>query len=194
MVVPFVCVLGGYLLGTIPTALLVGRRLGIDPRRAGSGNPGASNVYRTMGRWPAAVVLGIDVAKGAGAAGLGWALGDHTLGLVAGAAAVIGHSFPLGRRGGKGVATCAGVLAVLFPIAALGAAAGWTLLARLARRPSVASLALAVGLPLGLALAGIPATEVALLLAIAVVVVARHADNIRRLAHGAEQPIEVAGS
>ena len=116
MVAPVLTVVVGYLLGTLPTALLVGKRAGVDPRRAGSGNPGASNVYRTVGRRAASIVLGVDVVKGAAAAGLGWGLGGHTLGLVAGAAAVVGHSFPIGRRGGKGVATCAGMLVVLIPV------------------------------------------------------------------------------
>jgi glycerol-3-phosphate acyltransferase PlsY len=193
VVVRVLTVVVGYFLGTVPTALLVGRRAGIDPRRSGSGNPGASNVYRTVGRRAAAVVLGGDVVKGAVAAGLGWALGGHTLGLVAGGAAVVGHSFPVGRRGGKGVATCAGMLLVVFPVAAAGAALGWIAVARVAHRPSVASIVLAAGLPAGLALAGAPGAEVALLAAVAALVVLRHAGNIRRLVRGAELPIEVAG-
>jgi glycerol-3-phosphate acyltransferase PlsY len=193
VVVRVLTVVVGYFLGTVPTALLVGRRAGIDPRRSGSGNPGASNVYRTVGRRAAAVVLGGDVVKGAVAAGLGWALGGHTLGLVAGGAAVVGHSFPVGRRGGKGVATCAGMLLVVFPVAAAGAALGWIAVARVAHRPSVASIVLAAGLPAGLVLAGAPGAEVALLAAVAALVVLRHAGNIRRLVRGAELPIEVAG-
>jgi glycerol-3-phosphate acyltransferase PlsY len=188
-----VAVVVGYLLGTLPTAVLVGGRLGVDPRRSGSGNPGASNAYRTMGRVPAAMVLGGDLVKGAVAAGVGWGLGGHTVGLAAGVAAVVGHSFPPLRRGGKGVATCAGTLVATFPLAAAASALGWVLVARLARRPSVASLVLALGLPFGVALAGAPAAEVALLVVAAAVVIVRHADNIRRLVHGTESPIQVAG-
>ena len=192
MVALVVAVVVGYLLGTLPTAVAVGARLGVDPRRSGSGNPGASNAYRTMGRIPAAVVLGGDLVKGAVATGAGWALGGHTVALAAGVAAVVGHTFPVRGRGGKGVATCAGMLLVAFPLAALAAALGWVLLAVVARRPSVASLALAVGLPLGVAVAGAPGVEVALLALAAAVVVVRHADNIRRLVHGTEAPIRVA--
>jgi glycerol-3-phosphate acyltransferase PlsY len=193
VVAPVLTVVVGYLLGTVPTARLVGQRAGVDPRRAGSGNPGASNVYRTVGRRAAAIVAGVDVVKGAAAAGLGWGLGSHTLGLVAGGAAVVGHSFPIGRRGGKGVATCAGMLGVLFPVAAAAAALGWIAVARVARRPSVASIVLAVGLPAGLALAGVPGAEVAVFAAVATLVVLRHAGNIRRLLQGTELPIKVAG-
>jgi glycerol-3-phosphate acyltransferase PlsY len=187
-----VAVVAGYLVGTMPSALLVGRRVGIDPRAQGSGNPGASNVYRTMGRAPAAVVLGIDLAKGALAAGMGWAAGGHTVGLLAGVAAVLGHSYPVGRRGGKGVATCAGMLFVLFPVVALVLALGWVLVVRVGRRPSVASLALAVGVPTAVALLGAPGIEVAMLAAVGALVVVRHLDNIRRLVRGTEAPIEPA--
>jgi glycerol-3-phosphate acyltransferase PlsY len=188
----FVAVVTGYVLGTAPTAVVVGRRLGVDPRAQGSGNPGASNVYRTMGRRPAAVVLGVDLCKGALAAALGWAIGGHTVGLVAGAAAVLGHSFPIGRRGGKGVATCAGMLFVLFPLVALVTALGWVLVARVVHRPSVASIIVALGAPIGVVFAGASGVEVALLVAVAALVVLRHADNIRRLARGTEAPIEPA--
>jgi glycerol-3-phosphate acyltransferase PlsY len=187
-----VAVVVGYVLGMVPSALLVGRHLGVDPRAQGSGNPGASNVYRTMGRGPAAVVLGIDLAKGAVAAGAGWAAGGHTVGVAAGAAAVLGHSFPIGRRGGKGAATSAGMLFVLFPVVAFVLALGWALVARVVRRPSVASLVLAVAVPSSAAFVGAPGVEVALLAAVGAVVVLRHVDNIRRLVRGTEAPIEAA--
>jgi glycerol-3-phosphate acyltransferase PlsY len=182
----------GYLLGTVPTALVVGRRLGHDPRLEGSGNPGASNVYRTMGRGPAAVVLAVDLVKGAVAAGLGWALGGHLVGVLAGAGAVVGHAYPLYRRGGKGVATAAGMLAVLYPLAAVASVVGWVAVAVVGRRPSLASLALAVGAPIGLAVTGVAGVELGTLAAVALLVVLRHGDNIRRLVHGVEGPIQAA--
>ena len=107
---PLVVVVAAYLLGTFPTAALIGRMTGHDPTAEGSGNPGATNVLRTSGRGAGVAVLAVDVAKGALAVGLGLLVGDHTLGVIAGAAAVLGHVAPVGRRfrGGKGVATAAG--------------------------------------------------------------------------------------
>ena len=105
--------MAGYLLGTFPTAALVGRLTGHDPTAEGSGNPGATNVYGTSGRGAGAADPLIDLAKGVIAAGIGLAVGDHTLGVLTGAAAVLGHVVPLTRPtlGGKGVATAAGMAA-----------------------------------------------------------------------------------
>ena len=191
VVAALLTVLGGYLLGSLPTAVVVGRRLGHDPTAEGSGNPGASNVYRTAGRGAGGVVLAGDLAKGAVAAGAGWLLGDHLLGMACGAAAVVGHVLPLGRvrHGGKGVATCAGVVLVLHPIVGVAGAALWVLTAKLSGRPSVASLLLAAAVPAGAAALGAPATEVAVLLGIGVLVVVRHGSNIARLASGTEARI-----
>ena len=103
-------VLPAYLLGTFPTAILVGRREGRDPTSEGSGNPGASNALRTMGRRAAALVLIGDVGKGAAAAAAGAAVGGRAVGVGCALAAVVGHVAPVTRRfrGGKGVATLTG--------------------------------------------------------------------------------------
>ena len=121
------CVAGAYLLGMFPSAWLATRRRGVDPTAAGSGNPGATNVYRTAGRRAGVLTLVGDLVKGAAAAGLGWAVGGHGLGVACGVAAVVGHVAPLTRlsRGGKGVATGAGMALVLFPLAALVSAAAF---------------------------------------------------------------------
>jgi glycerol-3-phosphate acyltransferase PlsY len=89
------CIAGSYLLGTFPSAWLATRRRGVDPTAAGSGNPGATNVYRTAGRGAGVLTLVGDVLKGAGAAALGWAVGGHGLGVACGVAAVLGHVAPL---------------------------------------------------------------------------------------------------
>jgi glycerol-3-phosphate acyltransferase PlsY len=186
----------GYLLGTLPTAALVGRRVGIDPTRAGSGNPGATNVYRSAGRRAGALVLLGDLLKGAAAAGAGLLAGDRTLAVVAGACAVLGHVLPVTRRfrGGKGAATYAGAVLATFPLLGLAGAAGWALLAVTTKRASIASLVLAVAIPAALGLVGTPGREVAVLAGAGAVVVARHRDNIARLAHGAEGPVEAGRS
>src|SRR5438874_8450805 len=103
----------GYLLGTFPSAVLVARARGVDITRQGSGNPGASNVIRVLGWRAGAVVLATDFAKGAAAAGGGLAAGGRAGAYVVGIAAVVGHTYPPGRKGGKGVAAAGGMLVVL---------------------------------------------------------------------------------
>jgi len=149
-------------------------------------------VYRTAGRRAGALVLAGDLVKGAAAAGAGWLVGDHLLGLVCGAAAVAGHVLPVTRRlrGGKGVATSGGATLVLFPLVGLACIAVFVVVAKLTRRASVASLALCAVAPVGAAVQGAPAIEVVLLAAMALVVVVRHADNIERLVRGTERPVE----
>lgn len=184
-------VAAGYLLGTFPTAILVGRREGRDPTREGSGNPGASNAYRTMGRRAGALVLVGDLCKGALAAALGLATGSRAIGVACGLAAVVGHVLPVTRRlrGGKGVATAAGMALVLVPLPALAMAAVWAVAAKVSRTASVASIAIAVGLPVAVALADRPAGEVAAFAACGALVVARHRSNIDRLRRGEERPL-----
>lgn len=193
MVVALLFALGGYLLGTLPTAVVVGRRTGHDPTREGSRNPGATNVYRTVGWRAGALVLGGDLLKGVVAAGAGWLAADHLLGLVCGAAAVTGHVLPVHRRfrGGKGVATAGGVTLVLFPAIAVAAVIVFVAVAKLARRVSIASLLVVVMIPVGAAATGAPVAEVALLVAMSALIVVRHAGNIARLARGTESEIEV---
>ena len=184
-----------YLLGTFPTAALIGRVTGHDPTAEGSGNPGATNVLRTSGRWAGAAVLAVDVAKGALAAGLGLLVGDHTLGVIAGAAAVLGHVAPVSRRfrGGKGVATAAGASAVVFPVLSLILGVVFVITVAITRRVSVGSLVLALLLPVGVALGGWSGIEVLVTAGVSLVVIARHHENIRRLIRREEAPVLRAG-
>ncbi len=188
-VVSAAAVVGAYLVGTLPVALLVSRRSGHDPTREGSGNPGASNVYRIAGRAAGAIVLAADLGKGIAAAGAGWAIGGRDLALATGAAAVLGHVAPVTRRfrGGKGVATAGGVALVLWPLVSLVLVAVFVVLALTVRVASVGSLAMATGLPIGVAAAGRPGIEVAVAAGVAILVVARHHENIRRLVGGEER-------
>ena len=190
-----VVALCGFLLGTFPTAGVVARRSGRDVAGEGSGNPGATNVYRIAGRRAAMVVFVGDALKGAVPAAVGLALSGRTLALAAGAAAVVGHCFPPQRRlrGGRGVATSAGVVAVVDPVVAAVTAVLWFLLVRLSRRASLGSLAAAVAAPLGAALLGRDTSEAVVLALLAVLVVFRHAPNIGRLARGREGPLGPAG-
>lgn len=184
-------VVPAYLLGTVPTALVVGRSLGHDPTREGSGNPGASNVFRTMGRRAGATVLLGDVAKGAAAAGLGLATGQRSVAVACGLAAVVGHVAPATRRfrGGKGVATAAGMTAVLLPLAALALAVVWLVTTRVVGAASAGSVAIAAGLPVAAVVSGRPPGEVAAFAVCGVLVVALHRGNLDRLRRGEERSL-----
>jgi glycerol-3-phosphate acyltransferase PlsY len=187
-----------YLLGTFPTALIVARLAGHDPTKEGSGNPGASNVYRLAGaRAGLAVFLG-DAAKGALAAGVGRAVGGPPLGLACGLASVVGHVFPVfrGFRGGRGVATAAGTVAVVEPVVALPFVAAWLLIARLTGKASVASLVVIGATPVVVFALDRPGWEKAGMVGLAAIVVGRHAGNLVRLARGEEASLdrELAGA
>jgi len=184
-----VVAVGSYAVGTFPTAQIVGRRLGRDPTLEGSGNPGATNVYRTAGRRAGLLVGVVDVLKGAVPTAIGYTIDGRPLATVAWIAAVAGHVLPLTRRlrGGKGVATAAGGAAVLHPLVALALAAVFAIVARATGRASLGSLAIAVLLPVGVAIAGRPAWEVVAAAALGVLVLVRHGANLRRLLAGTER-------
>ncbi len=135
--------LGGYLLGSIPTAVLLGRIAGKDPREHGSKNPGASNVARVLGKPYGVICLLVDLAKGAGPAYLGLVYGGAVeVGVIAGGAAVLGHCFPIWLRfkGGKGVATAFGSLLVFAPWVVVLTALIWLGSLLLTRTPAIGSL------------------------------------------------------
>jgi glycerol-3-phosphate acyltransferase PlsY len=181
-----------YLLGTFPTALLVGRREGRDPTKEGSGNPGATNALRTMGRRAGALVLVGDLGKGIVATAAGWALGGRAVGVGCGLAAVLGHVFPVTRRlrGGKGVATGAGMALVLLPIPALLLGVLYAVVVKATKVGALGSIAVAVGFPLAAAAVGRPGGEVAALAACSALVVLRHRENLARLRTGGEHRIK----
>ena len=185
-------VAASYALGTFPTAGLVARSHGRDPTREGSGNPGASNVYRLAGRRAAVTVFAGDLLKGSAAAALGWAVGGRWLAVVCGAVSVLGHCFPVTRgfRGGKGVATAAGYVAVVLPGLAALAVATWAVVARTTRKASLASLVTVTVVVGGvIALRG-ASRETAILVGTAVLIVARHAGNLARLVRGEERSLQ----
>ncbi len=180
--------LGGYAVGTFPTAALVARAYGRDVTAEGSGNPGATNVYRLMGLGPGLLVFLGDVAKGALPAAAGLALWGHGGAYALGVAAVLGHVFPVTRRfkGGRGVATAAGMLLVVYPFVTLGLAGLWLAIAYGLHRASLASLTVTCLFPVLVAVTGEAGAEVAATSALALLVVARHAANLRRLVRGEE--------
>ncbi len=170
-----------WLLGTFPTAVLVARAKGRDVLREGSGNPGASNVGRVLGwRW-GALVLAADFAKGAIATGVGLWVGGRPFAYVLGFAAVLGHTFPIYRKGGKGVAAAGGTLAVLYPLITLGLAIVWLIVARVLHKASLASLLVTLAFPIAVALSSHEVWEDIVVSALAVLIIVRHVPNIRRL-------------
>jgi len=179
-----------YLLGSVSFGLLAARRSGVDLRTTGSGNIGATNVGRALGKRTGRVVLALDALKGAIPAATSWALlgPDDPYTASVGVAAVVGHCFPLWHRfrGGKGAATAAGVMLTLVPLAGLAATLIYVALKKLTRRASVGSLAGALtGAVVAGALLG-PTPRAWMTCAILGVVVLRHLGNIRRLIRGEE--------
>lgn len=167
---------------------------GIDIRTLGSGNPGATNVWRTLGfKFGIAVAL-LDIAKGAAAALLGLWLGGDLVGVLAGVAAMIGHWRPLFlgfARGGKMVATTGGVALAVAPLPALGAAVVWLVVFFLTRYASVASILAAISLPLWALLFGASWPVVAFTAGAALAIIVLHRTNIRRLLAGEENRLEL---
>jgi glycerol-3-phosphate acyltransferase PlsY len=177
----------GYLLGSIPSGLLVTRMGGFgDIRRIGSGNIGATNVLRTGSKGAAALTLVLDLAKGWAAVVVAGGWGEEAATAAAGCV-VIGHMFPLwlGFRGGKGVATALGVLiALAWPVALLGAGV-WLATAVIFRYSSLAALVSAVASAV-LAPFLVDRLTAAVIAGIALLIILRHHANIRRLISGSE--------
>lgn len=181
-----------YLVGSVPFAWLLASRRGIDLRAAGSRNVGASNVLRTTGVRNAVLAMCLDGLKGAAAVLLADRLSPGTsLPVLAGVTSVVGHVFPvwLRFRGGKGVATAAGVFAVLAPVALSIGAAVFVLAVWVTRYISVGSIAGALTLALAVWLAGRPLAVSAGAAAVTILILARHRDNLARLASGTERRV-----
>lgn len=169
---------------------MVARTRGVDILTQGSGNPGASNVARVLGsRW-GALVFCLDALKGAVPALAGLAVDSRPGAYVLVSAAVLGHMFPATRRfrGGKGVATMAGAMFVLHPLTSLVLLAVWMIVRSATGKASLASLAITIGLPIGLAVTGAPGWEIVYVLALCLLVLVRHVDNIKRLLARRELP------
>lgn len=181
-----------YLVGTFPTAHLVTRAHGYDITTVGSGNPGASNVYRVLGRGPGALVFVGDIAKGALPALAGILLWGPAGGYVLGVAAVLGHVYPVQRRfkGGRGVATAGGMAIALYPIVSVALLVLFFAVSGVTRKASLGSLVVTAALPVGVALTGSEVWEIIAVSAIGLLVITRHLANLRRLIRGEELRID----
>lgn len=189
-----VVVLGfAYLIGSLDFAVIVARLKGEDIYALGSGNPGASNALRSMGKLAGAVVLLGDLLKGFAAAAIGatWG-GSVTLAAAAGLSAVIGHCYPVFHRfrGGKGAATFAGMLLWVAPWAGLGMVLVFGAVVVASRIASVGSIAgAALAAPLAAWLDGLRGWALIWLGTAVVLVMYRHRGNIARLVRGAERKV-----
>ena len=196
MTLMIVLILAAYLIGAIPFALLIGRIKGVDIRQVGSGNVGATNVFRSVGKGWGVLTFVCDVLKGFLPAILFplWATGGieqpETAGLLYGCAAIAGHNWPVYLRfkGGKGVATSAGVLLGVAPPAVGIGLAVWVLLFAVFRYVSLASIGAAAAIPAaGWWLYGADNRVVPIVLTVlGLLVIWRHRTNIQRLLNGTE--------
>jgi acyl phosphate:glycerol-3-phosphate acyltransferase len=183
-------ILFGYAIGSVPFAFLVARRAGIDVRVAGSGNVGAANVLRTTGMPLGVAVLALDISKGAASVLAAYAaVGTTNSMAAAGAAAVVGHIYPIWLRfhGGKGVAVAAGVFAILAPVATIVATAAFFSTVWLTRLISLGSLVATITLPWAAWLTGSPSAVLVAAIGSAALILFRHRANVRRILAGTER-------
>jgi glycerol-3-phosphate acyltransferase PlsY len=189
-------IIAAYLVGSIDFAVIVGRMYGVDIHQEGSGNPGMSNVLRTMGRVPAAMVFIGDTLKGTIGAAMGWVASGSPdpavhWAFLAGLAAVVGHCYPIfhGFKGGKGVATGGGVLLFTVPIVAVIEIAVWFLVFWLTKTASIGSMVIVViTIPI-LIWQGVTGLSLVWVAVIIALVVWRHRGNIKRMLSGSEEKV-----
>jgi glycerol-3-phosphate acyltransferase PlsY len=194
-VIEVLAVVGGYVIGSLPFGYWLPRLVrGEDIRKAGSGNVGASNVFRVYGRRLGTAVALLDVAKGFAAASLGLVVGGELVGVLAAAAAMLGHARPVFLRfqkGGKMVATGGGAALALAPLAALCCVAAWLAVFLLTRYASLASIVTALGLAVFVVVFDYAWPVIVFGIAGATAVILLHRQNVRRLAAGTEHRFEL---
>ncbi len=196
-------VIGSYLIGSIPTGFVVARLRGVDIRKAGSGNIGATNVFRIVGKPAGVFVLLADACKGYLACTLlvhacvrwcGAVVPGHgfeSAPLLAGVAAILGHNYTcwLRFRGGKGIATSAGVLLAVTPIGFATAFGLWLIVFAATRYVSLASVCAAAVLPFGTWLSGANPPLIGITAGLGILAIFKHRFNIRRLLDGTENRV-----
>lgn len=186
-------IVGAYLIGAIPFGFLLAKLWkGIDIRQHGSGNIGATNVWRTLGKGPGMVVLLLDLGKGVAGVLLAKQLENTDLTVLAAALAVMaGHSWPvwLGFKGGKIIAAGAGAVLAIAPIPLLLAFLVWLLTVALTRYVSLGSILAAFSLPFWMVLLHYNQTMLIFSVLVAAFAIGRHASNIKRLLQGTESKI-----
>ncbi len=202
MLVPgyILTLLAAYLLGSIPTGFLVAKARGIDIRTVGSGNIGATNVFRFLGKPAGIFVLFADALKGWVAVVLvtriisnafripGDQITQEWLAICAGVAAILGHNFTcwLHFKGGKGIATSAGVLTALVPLSLLIILSVWIIVFAFTRYVSLASICASFSLPFAAWFTHESVTMIVITAGLAVLAIYKHKGNIKRLLNGTE--------
>lgn len=185
-----------YLIGSIPFGFLLAKVLkGIDIREHGSGNIGATNVWRTLGPVPGLAVLLLDMAKGVAAVLLGRQLGGEATELLAAVAVLCGHSWPvfLSFRGGKIIATGAGVVLAISPASLLVALVIWLLAVGISRYVSLGSILAAASVPVTLAVWDKGGLYILFGILVAVFAIYKHRPNIKRIMNGTEFKVGKGG-
>lgn len=195
-----VAIAGAYLLGSIPTGYLVARLRGVDLRAHGSGNIGATNAFRVLGKGPGAFVLLADALKGSAAVlwmpalavRIAGSTASESLPLIAGMASILGHNYTcwLRFKGGKGIATTAGVMATLVPLGLTITFSTWLIVFLTTRYVSVASIIAAIVLPIATMLTSQNRALWAVALVFGGLAIWRHRGNLQRLRAGTETRIE----
>lgn len=188
--------IAGYLLGSLSLSIFLSRKLyGSDVRSEGSGNAGATNMARVFGLKAGIATLLFDAVKCAAAMLLGYALAGSTGLSIGGAAAVLGHCFPVFHsfRGGKGVAVGLAVVFAASPLAGLIAVAVFALTAFVSKKVSLASMTAALVAAAAVFILRRPPEIIAMTVFAAAMVIIRHRENIVRLIHGEEKDFSLPG-
>ena len=189
----FLALLLSYLCGAIPFGVLVGRACGVDVQSVGSGNTGATNVWRALGPKMGALVFALDVFKGFAATEIARRLAPNDANALALCALVVvlGHTFSilLKGKGGKGIATAFGAMLGIMPLVALGCFALWGLVLGLSRTISVASIAACIAAPIAAWITHQTLPIVGVVTLFCLVGLAKHIPNMKRLQAGTEPKI-----
>jgi len=188
-----ILLIAAFVLGSIPFGIITAKVKGIDLKKVGSGNIGATNVLRSLGKWPAVITLLGDILKGTLAVAIGRYSGVEPLyeGFI-GIAVILGHNFSifLGFKGGKGVATSLGVLLMYTPLAALVTLIVWIGVVLFTKYSSLGAIVSFALLPLNMMLFDFQdKTKFFISILISLFIIIRHKDNIKRLMKGTERKI-----
>lgn len=188
-----ILLIAAFVLGSIPFGIITAKAKGIDLKKIGSGNIGATNVLRSLGKWPAVITLLGDILKGTLAVAIGKYSGVEPLyeGLI-GISAILGHNFSLflGFRGGKGVATSLGVLVIYAPLAALVTLIIWIGVVLFTKYSSLGAIVSFALLPFNVMLFNFEdKTKIFVSILISLFIILRHKDNMKRLMNGTERKI-----